>query len=213
MPLIHKIISTVLVGLAVTTLSLAQTTTPSTTPSDGPGLIGKRYVGVDLFSVDYRGSGSNNANGGAVFLNVPVHTYLDLAEGGAYAERCNGAIKDDWKQVVASLTAHTTINGVTPFFDVGLTHSSFTEKYLGSEFHGEGSYYQTGAGFEIPLGQRASLALRIGGEANTQAGSQFYWQKSVKGAYWLTPRVASVASVSFYESLSVFYSVGIRLVF
>ena len=213
MPLITKIIITALVGFAATTLSLAQATQSSATPSDGPGLIGKRYVGLDLFTVDYRDSGSNNANGVTVFLNAPIHTYLDLTEGGAYVERVNHTVKDDWKQVFASLTAHTTINRVTPFFDVGLTHSNFTTNFFGPELHSEFTYYQVGAGFEIPLGQRANLALRSGGEANTQAGSKFYWQQTIKGAYWLTPRVASVAAVSFYERLSVFYDLGIRFVF
>lgn len=212
MTTIKRITGTTLACLATVNLSFAQVATPSETPDDGPGLLGKRYVAVSLRTVDFRDSSASNGVGGSVSTNLPINQHLDADAGYSYFRRSDGGFTGKWHDLNTSITAYKMINGFKPFADAGIGYSWF---HLSGPYSldDENAFYGAGAGVELPLSKAASVTLRTGFSEIIESGAELFWSHSIQGVYWFTPRVAATGAVSFNESVSVTYSAGVRLVF
>lgn len=217
----NKIIGMALLGLSTLTMGVAQTATPAAKSDQDPCLLGKRYVGVSFNVVDYTTAHANNGQSGAVFVDVPVNEHIVLEGGYSLFHLHAGGAGATWHSPFAGVTAYTTIKGFKPFVDTGLEYTmknqhgpfGFTDHY---QYWG----YAVGAGVEIPVTEKMSVALRTGVSDALVENSQLYWSESAHAIYWFSPRVAGVGGVGITESnadletiKTVIYSAGIRLVF
>ena len=212
MPATKKLIGMALAGLAMTIQGVAQTT-PSITPEDGPGLLGKRYIGVSLATTDFRNSDANNALHSSVFADIPVNQHIIVEGGYALARRSDHGFTGYWNDLFTDVTAYTTVNGFKPFADAGIGYSMFNLSGHGVSIDDQNGFYGAGAGVELPITKALSVVLRTGFSDTMTSGSKLFWRHSISSAYWVSPRVAATGSVSFNESVSVTYSLGARFVF
>jgi hypothetical protein len=207
-----KLISMALAGLAMTIQGAAQAT-PSTSPEDRPGLLGKRHIGVSLATTDFRNSNVNNAVTSEVFADIPVNQHISVGGGYSLSRLSDNGFTGYWNDLFTDVTAYTTINGFKPFVDAGIGYSMFNLSGNGISTDDQNGFYGAGAGVELPITKALSVALRTGFSDTMTSGAKLFWHHSIHSAYWVSPRVAATGTVSFNESVSITYAVGARFVF
>ncbi|GEM_PF-2705429 len=164
------------------------------------GLLGKRYVEASLFLVDYQVIRDDGYGVGAA-VNVPVAPNFDV--GASFQHNwLEGDAGSNFQDLAVHATAYAECGDFRPFAKVTLAHEWW---HTSSDF-----WYQFDVGSEYLVTERFSVSARV----NWSEYLASDWDGGVFGVaaranYWLTPDVATSATVSYTEGGTWTYGVAV----
>ncbi|MBI5382572.1 MAG: hypothetical protein HZA31_11785 [Opitutae bacterium] len=172
------------------------------------GLLGKQYVQAAYFTEDIRKpSNIDNGNGASFGVNLPLMPNVDLGLGGYYESISTNDFTN--KRLTATVTGYQEVNGFKPFIDVSLASDWQSSSYRGVDYSKTTGVYALGVGVEAPVSDNTALFGRIAYNKYFNGMTSRYYTYAFGFNHWFTPKVAGMASVSFWENDSVTYSVGL----
>jgi len=200
-------------ALAAASSTFAQT--ESAPVASSAGLLGERYAAASFIVEDFRNAGGlDNAFGGGASTNLPLSANLDLGFGYAYERLSDGPIKFREHALSASLTPFVNVaDNVKVFADATLGYA--WAKFRGAGVNGSDNdgFWSLGAGAELALGARTALTGRVAYNDAFDNGSEGSWAFTAGVNHWFTEQVAGIASVTFVESDSIVYQIGVAFRF
>ncbi|MDD2764062.1 MAG: hypothetical protein PHE83_08845 [Opitutaceae bacterium] len=190
----------------------------SAADNQSPGLIGKRYYGVDLSLEHYHSAWLDNAIGGLGSVNLPVAPGFDAAIAYGYSHLTGTDYSRDENTLSASVIAYSQDEYGKPYFSATLGEAWNSASLLGVKTNIDGSYWALGAGLEVPFGQLAAVTYSIGySDSFSSNGRNPTWRYGVQGNYWFTPKISGIASVSYNQIRHApdtwLYTLGVRVLF
>ncbi len=202
-------------ALAAASSSFAQTESAPVTTSSSAGLLGQRYVAITGLTEDFRNAGGlDNAFGANIGANLPLSANLDLGFGYGYERLSDGGLKYREHAISASLTPFVNVaENVKVFADATVGHAWAKARNFGTSASNDDSFWSLGVGAELGLGARTALTGRVSYNDAFDGNSQGSWAFTVGANHWFTEKVAGVASVTFVESDSIVYQVGVAFRF
>jgi hypothetical protein len=175
------------------------------------GLLGQRYAGLSLFSESIRNRDISNGTGGALGVNLPLTHFLDLGVSGSSESFRDYDVKDH--RASASLVAHRDFNALKAFADVSLGGTWQSSEVGGVSYRDSDGIYALGVGFEAPFTDRSALFARIAHNQYFKRDRGHYWTYAGGANHWFTDKLGGSFSVTFFESSSITYSVGVNVRF
>jgi hypothetical protein len=201
---------------SATLLAVAASAQTISAPGAAPdsGLLGKRYVSIDLATENFRHIPVNNRLSEEIDVNLPVASMLDFDFGYAHAQIDDlPLIEVQDQQIGGDVTAYKRLGALKPFASVGLSH---TWEKASNDF---GSVRDDYGAYDLGVGAEYSVNRFISVDANADFGQTLGSDKTHTWVYtvgihaWMTPKVCAAMHVSFNQGDSVSYEAGVRLVF
>ncbi len=202
-------------ALAAASSSFAQTESAPVTTTSSAGLLGQRYVAITGLTEDFRDAGGlDNAFGGNIGANLPLSANLDLGFGYGYERLSDGGLKYREHAISASLTPFVTVaENVKVFADATVGHAWAKARNFGTSASDDDSFWSLGVGAELGLGARTALTGRVSYNDAFDGNSEGSWAFTAGVNHWFTEKVAGIAGVTFVESDSIVYQVGVAFRF
>ena len=175
------------------------------------GLLGQRYAGLSLFSESIRNRDISNGTGGALGVNFPLTPFLDLGVSGSSESFSDYSVKDH--RASAAMIAYRDFNVLKGFIDVSIGGTWQSSKVSGVSYRASDGLYAFGAGFEAPFTDRSALFGRIARNQYFDADREAYWTYSAGANHWFTDKLGATISVTFFESSSITYALGVNVRF
>jgi hypothetical protein len=175
------------------------------------GLIGQRYTGLSLFTESLRNRDISNGIGATVGLNVPVMSFLDFAASGSSESFHDYSIRD--QRAFASVTAYRDFSSFKAFADTSVGGTWQSSKVNGISYSSNDGIYAIGAGIEAPVTDTSAIFGRVAQNRYFQNNHGHYWTYTAGADHWFDQKFAAVASVTFFESSSVTFSLGVNVRF
>ena len=200
-------------ALAAASSSIAQT--ESAPVATSAGLLGQRYVAAHGLTEEFRDAGGlDNAFGGGLSANVPLSANLDLGFGYGYERLSDAGIKYREHVISASLTPYVTVAENLKLFADATVGFGWAKTRVGtfSDSDNDG-IWALGAGAELALGARTALTGRVAYNDVFDNTTDSSWSFTVGVNHWFTEKVAGVAGITFVESDSIVYQVGVAFRF
>lgn len=175
------------------------------------GFIGKRYAGLGFFTENVRSSNMDNGNGVELFANVPILDFLD-AGFRASSERFSNFSYTD-RRIGGYVTAYTDLDWAKPYVEFSISETNQSSSYNNVKYRNRESLWATGLGLEVPVTRSSAL---FGSATYTEYFNSSYdsaWIYKLGLNTWFTPKLGAVVGISFYESESVTYSLGVNIRF
>jgi hypothetical protein len=175
------------------------------------GLIGERYAEVSAFYEDVDIAGVDNGLGIGLRANFPVTTALDIAINGAMEEIDTNDYQE--QNLFASVIAHWDARDLTPYLVAGIGNVWQSVTVAGEKISEDEAVYLAGAGIEAPIGDRTALDARATYHRYASDDGGDYWIYGLSLNHWFSEKLAGTAAVSFRDSDSILYSVGVAFRF
>jgi hypothetical protein len=209
-PLLHPMktspafIAAALLGCVVSISSTARAQTNA-------GLLGQRYAGLSLFTESIRNREISNGIGGALGVNFPVTSFLDLAVGGSSESFHDYSVKD--QRASAGLTAYHDFNAFKAFADASIGGTWQSSKVNGVSYRDNDGIYAFGIGIEAPFTDRSALFGRVALNQYFKRDRGHYWTYTGGANHWFNEKLGATLSVSFFENTSIIYGLGVTVRF
>jgi len=175
------------------------------------GLIGQRYTGLSLFSESIRDHDISNGTGAAVGLNLPITSFLDFQASGSSESFRDYSIKD--QRAFAGVTAYRDFNSFKAFADASLGGTWQSSTVNGVSYSANDGIYALGAGLEAPFTDTSALFGRVAVNQYYKHNNGHYWTYAAGADHWFNPKFGAVATVTFFESSSITFSLGVNVRF
>ena len=175
------------------------------------GLLGRNYVGTDLFIEHVRTANISDGLGGALTGNFAVAPHFDLGATASLERFSDFSIRDDRLGVYAR--GFTEVSGFRPFADLSLGGTWQSSTFDGVTHRSNDGIYGVAFGVEAPVAKSTALFGRLGYNKYFDSKNGHYWLYSLGLNHWLTPQLNLGASVSFQDSDSVTYKLHVVLGF
>jgi hypothetical protein len=175
------------------------------------GLLGQRYAGLSLFTESLRNRDISNGVGGALGVNFPLTPFLDLGVGGSSESFSDYNVKDH--RASTGLTAYRDFNFLKGFLDASVGGTWQSSKVSGVTYRASEGLYAFGAGFEAPFTDRSALFGRIARNQYFDRDREAYWTYAAGANHWFTDKLGATFSVTFFESSSIIYALGVNVRF
>ncbi|MFA5057471.1 MAG: hypothetical protein WC485_05115 [Opitutaceae bacterium] len=190
----------------------------SAADDQSPGLIGKRYYGVDLSLEHYHSARFDNAAGGMGTVNLPFAAGFDAAIAYGYSHLTGTDYSRDNNALSASVIAYSQDEYGKPYLSATLGEDWNSDSFFGVKTNNDGGYWALGTGLEVPFGQLAAVNYGISySDSFNSNGRNPTWRYGVQGNYWFTPRISGIVSVSYNQIRhapdSLLYTLGVRVLF
>jgi hypothetical protein len=172
------------------------------------GFIGKRYVGVSLFLENIRTEDLSNGNGIELNGNVPLTDFLD-ASVRVSSEKINDYDISD-QRFGGSLIGYADMDTWKPFMELSVANTAQSSTIAGKTYKNSENYWSVGVGIEAAVTKTVAIfgAATLNNYFDNKRDS--YWTYKLGLNTWLTPKIGCMFSVSFYESESVTYTLGMN---
>jgi hypothetical protein len=177
---------------------------PPKTPPPPEGLLGQNYVLADFAGVEQR-NGSGRTYGVNLGANFAATENADATINLVYAHQSQWPDAGSLYQLGVDWTFHLNIGRVKPFAVAGLGYQ-LSRTPSGRDF----SLWDLGGGVEVIVAPRTAVTLKAVNVGSFTKGISNPWQLTGGVSYWLQPRVALAASVTFVEDQAVGYTLGVR---
>jgi hypothetical protein len=175
------------------------------------GLLGKNYVGTNLFLEHVRTANISDGFGGALTGNFAVAPHFDLGAIASLERFSDYSIHDD--RVGAYARAFTEVSGFRPFADLSLGGTWQSSTINGVTYRSNDGIFGAAFGVEAPVAKSTALIGRLGYNKYFDSKNGHYWLYSLGLNHWLTPQLNLGASVSFQDSDSITYTLHVVLGF
>ena len=162
-----------------------------------------------IFYIFVRGRLGLTAFRGA--FRVVGNTRLDLGLGGSSESFSDYHVKDH--RASAGLTAYRDFNFLKGFLDVSIGGTWQSSKVSGVTYRASDGLYAFGAGFEAPFTDRSALFGRIARNQYFDRDREAYWTYAAGANHWFTDKLGATFSVTFFESSSIIYALGVNVRF
>ena len=175
------------------------------------GLLGQRYAGLSLFSESLRNRDISNGTGGALGVNFPLTPFLDFGASGSSESFRDYSVKD--QRASAALTAYHDFNALKAFADASIGGTWQSSKVNGVSYRANDGIYAFGVGIEAPFTDRSALLGRAALNQYFQRDRGHYWTYTVGANHWFNDKLGATVSVTFFESTSIIYGLGVNVRF
>ena len=175
------------------------------------GLLGQRYAGLSLFSESIRHSDLSNGIGGGLGVNLPLTPYLDLGVSGSSESFSDYEVKD--VRASAGLTAYRDFNAFKGFVDTSLGGTWQSSEVNGISYRENDGLYAFGAGIEAPFTDTSALFARVAYNHYFQRDHGHYWTYTAGANHWFNEKFGASLSVTYFESSSIIYTLGVNVRF
>jgi hypothetical protein len=182
--------------------------------SGSSGLIGKRYVGADFVTKDYRDL-NDNGYGGSLLVNQPVSDVVDISGRFSYTQLDNKSADLTQTAFEVGTVFYTEKDGYKPFMSASLGYGWDEIDYpapLRSQ-NEEGFIFSVGAGVEVPLTDKTAAIGEFSYRDGTDSNTEDSWGLELGLNHWVTEKIALKGSVYIVEDDSVTFRIGARLGF
>lgn len=176
----------------------------ATTPASSSGLLGKRYVEASVFLVDYQNAPDNGFGVGTA-INVPLTAHVDVGATFQHNWR-EGDRRDNFQDLTAYVTGYTTCGDFRPFARASLGYEWWNPS--------DDPFYQIDVGSEYLVNERLSFSAQVSWSeflASDWNGGAF--AGSARANYWITPVMATSATVTYNEGGTWACALGAVFVF
>ena len=206
------LLGTATLGLA--TLVSSSAIAQSVVDTDSAGLIGKQYVGVDLFLEDFRDL-PDNGTGVALSYNKPVSEVLDLSATLSMAQVDSNTIDLSSNALEGAAVYYSRLEGYTPFVFGALGYEWNEIDLPGNlpDDKDEGFFYRVGFGVEIPLADKTAAVVKLSYSDGVDSGAEDSFGGEVGINHWFTSKFAVNGSILVVEDDSVSFRIGARFAF
>ena len=175
------------------------------------GLLGQRYTGLSIFTEHLRDSSISNGLGASVGLNVPVTSFLDFTASGSSESFSDYSIRD--QRTVAGLTAFRDFNNFKASADASIGGTWQSSKVNGISYDANDGLYVLGAGLEAPVTDTSAIFGRIAVNRYFKNDRGHYWTYTAGADHWFNQKFGAVGSVTFFDSSSVTFALGVTVRF
>jgi hypothetical protein len=142
-------------------------------------------------------------------VNLPLNANFDFSVNGFYERISTNSFNE--KRAWATLTAYQEMSGFKPFLDLSLGNRWQSSSAFGQNFSSSDGNWTVGGGVEAPIADATALVGRVAYTRNFDKGQ--HWTYTFGVNHWFNEKISGVASVSFWESESTTYSVGLNFRF
>ena len=171
-------------------------------------LLGKRYVGASFGYQDVNHS-DRGLFGGAIGLNLPVASSLDVGVGASHSW-LEGNNSFHAEEVFASATYYIEQGPLRPFISGTFGHAELSAPGSRDD---DFAFYGIDAGAEYQLSDTLSVTGSVGYGDNFESGDWSTWSASVQLNYWLRSDLTVGGGVALIEQGDLMYRVGAAWVF
>lgn len=186
-------------GLAAASTGFAQTTTTQGTTMTAPaGVLGQKFVDVNVGFLEVEDFGED-AYGAGVGVNFPIAPSLDLTGGYEYGRAKFSGAKATSHTLEAGATYYIPMNGVKPFVAGELAHSWARTRFGGFQNNDQTFFWDAKAGVEIPVGVALTLTPSISYGDDFEGGDSHDISYHFEANYWISPQAAVYGEVSFTQ--------------
>jgi hypothetical protein len=199
--------------LACNASAQQQDQAPSSATTNPAALLGKNYVEAGFFTEDFRNSGSKNAFGTGVDLNLPTFDNFDIGVNYAFERAASGAPQFTDNTLGTSFTGFFTVNGVKPFADLDLGYAWQKSKLDGISDSNDRGIYGAGVGIEVPVAKSTVFTARAAYDNSFRRDSQHQWIYIAKVDQSIADGIAAQLDVAFHANNSTVYDVGVVFFF
>ncbi len=173
------------------------------------GQLGQRYFGASVFTENLRDSHLDNGNGAAASINLPIAPSFDFSLGGSYEKFSDYSVED--KRVFGMVRAYRELNGIRPFIDLSLIGTWQSSQVGSTSYSSNDGLWAGGLGLEVPVADTTALFARVAYHKYFKSGNGHYSTYGAGIHHWFNERIGAEASVLFWESDSITYSVGLNV--
>jgi hypothetical protein len=173
------------------------------------GFLGKRYVGASLFAENVRQQNVPNGNGLEFSGNIPLNSFLDAGVKTSFEKFSEDNLRITDQRITGSVVGYADLENYKPFAEVSLTNTAQTSTFSGLKYKNNESFSSFGAGIEAPVSRSSSIFGLITYNRYFNRNLDSYWTYKFGLNTWLTPKLGAVIAVSFWESESTTYSLGL----
>lgn len=175
------------------------------------GQLGQRYFGASVFTESLRDRNLDNGNGASATFNFPIASNVDLSFGGSYEKFSDYSVED--KRAFGAVRAYREFSEIRPFIDLSLIGTWQSSQVGSVSYSSNDSIWAGGVGLEVPVGDTTALFARAAYHKYFKSENGHYSTYGAGVHHWFTARVGAEASVLFWESDSIVYSVGLNVRF
>lgn len=175
------------------------------------GLLGQRYAGLSLFSESIRNRDISNGIGGGLGINFPLTPYLDLGVSGSSESFSDYDVKD--VRASAGITAYHDFNAFKGFVDTSIGGTWQSSEVNGVSYRDNDGIYAFGVGLEAPFTDTSALFARAAYNQYFQRDRGHYWTYTAGANHWFNEKFGASLSVTFFESTSIIYTLGVNVRF
>ena len=175
------------------------------------GLLGQRYAGLSLFTESIRNRDISNGIGGSMGVNLPLMSFLDFGVSGSSESFRDYSVKD--QRAAAALIAYRDFNSLKAFADASIGGTWQSSKVSGVSYRDNDGIYAFGVGFEAPFTDRSALVGRVALNQYFKRDRGHYWTYTAGANHWFNEKLGATLTVSFFESTSIIYGLGVTVRF
>lgn len=197
--------------IAAALLGCVATLSPTARAQATAGLLGQRYAGLSLFSESIRNRDISNGTGGALGANFPLTPYLDLGVSGSSESFRDYDVKD--VRASAGITVYHDFNAFKGFADTSIGGTWQSSEVNGVTYRASDGIYAFGAGIEAPFTDTSALFARVAFNQYFQRERGHYWTYTAGANHWFNEKFGGSLSVTFFESSSIIYTLGVNVRF
>lgn len=175
------------------------------------GLLGQRYTALSVFTENLRDSNLSNGTGAVLAVNLPVAAFLDIEASGSFESFSDYSIRD--QRAFAGLVAYRDFNTFKAFAVGSIGSTWQSSKVNGITYRANDGIYALGAGLEIPFTDKSAIFGRATWNRYFDDNRGHYWLYAAGVNHWFNQKFGATALVSFFESSSVTFSLGVNVRF
>lgn len=212
----YRLLAPVLVAALIGVTAFAQE--PANVPSNGPGLLGRRYFGAGITYGHFHSVRYTDAEGVSADLNLPVAPGLDAAFNYDFSHVMGSQYSRPEHVFGASLVAYTQDEYGKPFFVAGLEQDMRRTRIQGVLDTHNDTLWLLGAGLETTFGSDTAITYRLDYSrpiTNGQVNPTLRYK--VQANHWFTSRLAGVVSFTYCQIAhapdELLYTAGVRVLF
>lgn len=175
------------------------------------GLIGQRHANLSIFTESLRDRNISNGYGGSVGLNVPMTSFLDFTAGGSFERFSDYSVRD--QRAFAGLTAYHDFGTFKAFADTSYGGTWQSSKVAGITYDANDSIFALGGGLEAPVADTSAIFGRVSWNRYSDSSRGHYWTYTAGANHWFNQKYGAVGLVTFFESDSITFSLGMTVRF